>query len=229
MAEIIGQQDNFGAVQVIGLTEFIKDLRTARDKGAADKLIREANERVAKIVIRTARSLANTKQERKAAASLETSSNVQQVKVTMGGRDAPYAGGANFGSYTDLRRLIKAPNQRGRRGRATVVREGESILKVATRVESQFVSRSGRTVSAFEGGTRVKLSRTSGGALRVVRGWNQFRAKGQQPTPYAKGRDQFLYRAVTMTQDQISESYQRFIDESIGKAFPDKSVGDTAA
>jgi hypothetical protein len=217
--EIIGQQDNFGAVVVLGLNEFIADIRKARDKGAADALIREANERVAKVVIRMAKTLANTKQERRAAATLETSSSVQKVEVRMGGKAAPYAGGANFGSYTNQRRLIKAPNQRGRRSRATRVREGESILKVATRVESQFVSRSGRTVGMREGGTRVELARTSSGALRVVNGWNQFRAKGQQPTQWHKGKDQFLYRAVTMTQEQISQSYQEFIDKMIGGAF----------
>lgn len=223
MAEIIGQKDNYGAIQVLGLTDFIKDIRKASDKNAADALIREANERVAKVVIRMAQSLANTKQERRAAGSLETSSNLQQVKVTMGGNDVPYAGGANFGSYTDLRRLIKAPNQRGRRSRATTVRSGESILKVATNVERQFVSRSGRTVSRFEGGSQVKLARTASGGLRVIRGWNQFRAKGQSPTEWKKGKDQFLYRAVTMTQAQISESYQQFIDKMTGDAFPDKS------
>ena len=51
MAEIIGQKDNFGAVQMQGLSEFIKDIKKARDKGAANVLIREANERVAKVVI----------------------------------------------------------------------------------------------------------------------------------------------------------------------------------
>ena len=223
MAEIIGQKDNFGAVQVQGLSEFIKDIKKARDKGAADVLIREANERVAKVVIRMARTLANTKQERKAAASLEVSSSTTSVQVRMGGKEAPYAGGANFGSYINQRRLIKAPNQRGRRSRATRVREGESILKVATRVEAQFVSRSGRTVGMREGGTRVQLARTSSGALRVVNGWNQFRAKGGTPTQWVKGKDQFLYRAVTMTQDQISASYQEFIDKMTGDAFPDKS------
>jgi predicted secreted protein len=39
-----------------------------------------------------------------------------------------------------------------------------------------------------------------------------------------KGKDQFLYRAVTMTQDQISASYQRFIDEMTEKAFNDKKA-----
>lgn len=219
MVEIVGQKDNFGAVQVIGLTQFIKDIKKARDKGASDVLIRDANERVAKIVIRMARSLANTKQERRAAASLEVSSSTIKVEVRMGGKAAPYAGGANFGAYTNQRRLIKAPNQRGRRSRATRVRTGESLLKVATRVESQFVSRSGRTVGMREGGTRVQLARTSSGALRVVNGWNNFRAKGGQPTNWVKGKDQFLYRAVTLTQDQISESYQQFIDKMTGDAF----------
>jgi len=226
--QILGQQDNFGAVQVLGLTQFIKDIRAATDKAAADAKIREANERVAQVVIRMARSLADTKQERRAAASLETSSSVLQVKVSMGGKGTPFAGGANFGAYTNVRRLIKAPNQRGRRSRATIVREGESILKVATRVESQFVSRSGRTVSAFEGGTRVKLARTTSGGLKVINGWNNFRAKGAQPTVWRKGRDEFLYAAVTRTQDQISASYQRFIDETLGKAFPDQSSGEPA-
>jgi hypothetical protein len=220
--QIIGQQDNYGAVQVLGLSEFIRDIRKAREKGAVDAMIREANERVAAVVIRTARSLASTKQERRAAATLDTSSSVLSVKVSMGGSKAPFAGGANFGSYTDQRRLIKAPNQRGRRSRATIVREGESILKVATNVERQYVSRSGRTVLRSEGGTQVKLARTASGGLRVIRGWNQFRAKGGQPTKWQKGKDQFLYRAVTLTQDQISESYQRFIDEMTSTAFPDR-------
>lgn len=226
--EIIGQEDNYGAVIVLGLNEFIADIRKARDKGAADALIKEANERVAKVVIRTAKSLANTKQERRATGTLETSSSVQQVKVTMGGSKVPYAGGANFGAYTDQRRLIKSrDNARGRR-RATIVREGESILAVATRVERQFVTRSGKTVTAFEGGSQVKLARTASGGLKVIRGWNQFRAKGQPPTQWQKGKDQFLYRAVTMTQQQISDSYQEFIDKMIGDAFPDADSGAAA-
>lgn len=224
MAKIVGQKDNFGKVEVIGLTAFIKDIRKAGDKGATDALIKQANERVAAVVIRTARSLANTKQERKAAESLEVSSSVTQVKVLMGGRAVPYAGGANFGAYTNQRRLIKAPNQRGRRSRATLVRENESILAVATRVERQFVSKSGRTITEAEGGTQVKLARTASGGLRVIKGWNNFTAKGQQPTRWVKGKDQFLYRAVTMTQDQISASYQRFIDEMTEKAFNDKKA-----
>jgi len=225
MAEIIGQKDNFGAVQVQGLSEFIKDIKKARDKGAANTLIREANERVAKVVIRMARTLANTKQERKAAATLEVSSSTTSVQVRMGGKEAPYAGGANFGSYQNQRRLIKAPNQRGRRSRATRVREGESLLKVATRVENQFVSRSGRTIKRREGTeeNRVKLATNSRGGFKVINGWNQFRAKGNAPTVWVKGKDQFLYRAVTLTQDQISKSYQEFIDKMIGEAFPDKS------
>jgi hypothetical protein len=226
--QILGQQDNFGAVQVLGLNEFIKDIRKAGEKGATDAMIKEANERVAKVVIRMARALANTKQEKKAAASLDTSSSIKQVKVTMGGARVPYAGGANFGSYTDLRRLIKASgNARGRK-RATIVRSGESILKVATNVERQFVNRRGMTVSRFEGGEQVKLARDASGRLRVIRGWNQFGAKGQARTQWQKGKDQFLYRAVTLTQDQISKSYQEFIDKMIRDAFPDGASGAAA-
>lgn len=228
MPNIIGQEDNYGAVLVLGLNEFIADIRKARDKGAVDSMIKEANERVAKVVIRTARSLANTKQERRAAATLDTASSVQQVKVTMGSKDVPYAGGANFGAYTDLRRLIKASgNARGRR-RATIVRDGESILKVATNVERQFVTRSGKTVTRFEGGEQVKLARDASGRLRVIRGWNQFGAKGGPRTQWQKGKDQFLYRAVTLTQDQISKSYQEFIDKMIRDAFPDGESGAAA-
>lgn len=222
--KIIGQEDNYGAVHVLGLNEFIADIRKAQDKGAVDSLIKEANERVAKVVIRTARSLANTKQEKRAAATLETASSVQQVKVTLGSKQVPYAAGANFGAYTDLRRLIKAKgNARGRR-RATIVREGESILKVATNVERQFVTRRGMTVSRFEGGEQVKLARTASGGLRVIRGWNQFGAKGATRTQWHKGKDQFLYRAVTLTQDQISKSYQEFIDKMTGGAFGEGSA-----
>lgn len=224
MVSIVGQKDNFGKVEVIGLTAFIKDIRKAADKGATDAMIKQANERVAAIVIRTAKALASTKQQRKAAGSLEVSSSVTQVKVLMGGRAVPYAGGANFGAYTNQRRLIKAPNQRGRRSRATLVRDSESIETVAGRVERQFVSKSGRTISEREGGTQVKLQRTASGGLKVIKGWNNFTAKGGQPTRWVKGKDQFLYRAVTMTQDQISASYQRFIDQMTEKAFDEKKA-----
>lgn len=224
MVSIVGQKDNFGKVEVIGLTEFMKDIRKAADKGATDAMIKQANERVAAIVIRTAKALASTKQQRKAAGSLEVSSSMTQVKVLMGGRAVPYAGGANFGAYTNQRRLIKAPNQRGRRSRATLVRGSESIETVAGRVERQFVSRSGRTISEREGGTQVKLARTASGGLKVIKGWNNFTAKGGQPTRWVKGKDQFLYRAVSKTQDQISASYQRFIDQMTEKAFDEKKA-----
>ena len=38
--EIVGQKDNYGAVVVLGLTEFIADIRKAGDKGATDAMIR---------------------------------------------------------------------------------------------------------------------------------------------------------------------------------------------
>jgi len=214
-------QSAMGKVEVTNLTPFLREIRQATDKGAADALIKEANERVAAIVIRGAKGLANTKQQRKAAATLETSSSRMAVKVIGGGKGVPYFGGANFNARLDETRLIKAPNVRGTRSRATLVRSGENVDKVARRVESQFVDSRGRNIGKRGGGTQVRLARTKSGGLRAIKGWNNFTAKGQRPVAWVKNKDNFVYKAVTMFYDDIAKSYEKFIDDNMGDAFPD--------
>jgi len=36
-----------------------------------------------------------------------------------------------------------------------------------------------------------------------------------------KNKDNFVYASVTMNYDSIVASYQRFIDDNLGTAFPD--------
>lgn len=211
--EVKGQQDQFGRIQVTNFSKFIKSIREASDKGAMDEEIRKANEAVAKIVISTARVLADTKQEVRAAGSLETSSTVRQVQVRGGGKGVPYFGGANFGSYQNLPRLVKAKVKGRKKGRATIVREGESILKVAIKVEAQRYR--------GKGSERVKLARTASGGLQVIKGWNNFGRKGGARTNYTKGKDEFLYAAVTKDGEQIMKLYGEHMDRITKKAFPD--------
>lgn len=211
--EVKGQQDQFGRIQVTNFSKFIKSIREASDKGAMDEEIRKANEAVAKIVISTARVLADTKQEVRAAGSLETSSTVRQVQVRGGGKGVPYFGGANFGSYQNLPRLVKAKVKGRKKGRATIVREGESILKVAIKVEAQRYR--------GKGSERVKLARTASGGLQVIKGWNNFGRKGGARTNYTKGKDEFLYAAVTKDSEQIMKLYGEHMDRITKKAFPD--------
>ena len=218
---ITGQSGDFGKIEVVGLNSFIRDIKQATDKAAADAAIKAANERVARIVIRGAKALANTKQERKAANTLEPSTSRLQVKVIGGGKGVSYFGGANFRAKNNQTRLIKAANVKGKRSRATMVRSGEDIDKVARRVESQYVDSRGRNIGKRQGGTQVALKRTKAGGLRAIKGWNNFVAKGQKPTPWQKGKDEFLYKAVTMLQKEISDSYQKFIDDTIEKPFDD--------
>lgn len=188
-----------GRIEVVGLSKFRKDLKQAIPD--ADKQLKEANNKVAQIVIRGARALANTKQEKRAAATLFASSTGTAARVTGGGKGVNYFGGANFGAYTNQRRIIKMPDSRsGRRGRSTLVRKGEQVAKVVGRIEAQ------RNINT---GRYVQVRRTSTGKAKVIRGWNQFRARGAQPTKWQKGKDQFLYAAVRVLEPTISKQYDQ--------------------
>lgn len=212
--EIKGQKDQFGKIEIINYTAFIKAIKQAADEGYTESVIQKANEEVANIIIRRANQIATGKMEKRAASTLVQSASKLRVAVTGGGKAAPFFGGANFGSYRDTRRLIKAPNVRGRRSRATLVRHGEDIDVVARRVENQSVEASGKTISKKLGGQQVTLARTKSGAVRVIKGWNQFRE-------FQKGRDHFLYRAVSYEEQHIMGLYQTAIDRVTGDAFPD--------
>ena len=212
--QVKGQKDQYGKIEIVGYTKFMKGIKQAESQGYADDLLQKANEQVAQIVIRRANQIAGTKMEKSAAKTLEKSSSRLRVAVTGGGKAAPYFGGANFGANRNTRRLIKAPNQRGRRSRATTVRHGEDVDVVARRVESQSVESSGKTISKRLGGQQVELARTQSGGLRVIRGWNQFKQQ-------TRGRDFFLYRAVGYEEQHITGLYQTVLDRLTDQAFPE--------
>jgi hypothetical protein len=212
--QVKGQKDQYGKIEIINYTQFIKGIKKAESEGYSDDLLQKANEQVAEIIIRRANQIAGTKMEKSAAKTLEKSSSRLRVAVTGGGKAAPYFGGANFGANRNTRRLIKAPNQRGRRSRATTVRHGEDVDVVARRVESQSVESSGKTISKRLGGQQVELARTKSGGLRVIKGWNQFKQQ-------TRGRDFFLYRAVGHEEKHIMGLYQTVLDRLTGEAFPE--------
>jgi hypothetical protein len=212
--EVKGQKDQFGKIEIVNYTAFLKTIKQAADDGYSAEIIQKANEEVAKIIIRRANQIATGKMEKRAASTLVQASNKLRVAVTGGGKAAPFFGGANFGSYRDTRRLIKAPNVRGKRSRATLVRHGEDIDVVARRVESQSVESSGKTISKRLGGQQVDLARNKSGGYRVIKGWNQFRE-------FQKGRDHFLYRAVSHEERHITGLYETAIGRVTGEAFPD--------
>lgn len=198
-----------GRVEVIGLSKFQKELRQAIPDAATQ--MKAANNKVAEIVIRGARAVADTKQERKAAATLTASSTGTAARVTGGSTSVPYFGGANFGAYTNKRRIIKMKGTGQRkRGRSTMVRKGERISKVVKRIEAQHNPNTGRY---------TQVSRTKAGNVRVIRGWNMFRAKGKPPTKWQKGKDQFLYASVRTLYPTISEQYLQALDNFTHDAF----------
>ena len=212
--QIKGQKDQFGKIEIVNYTQFIKGIKQAADDGYSESIIAKANDEVAAIIIRRANQIASTKMEKKAAASLVKSSSKLRVAVTGGGKAVPYFGGANFGSFRDTRRLIKAPNVRGRRSRATLVRHGEDIDVVVRRVENQSVTSSGKTISKRLGGQKVDIARTKSGGVKVIKGWNQFKE-------FKKGQDFFLYRAVSKEERHITMLYQTALDRVTGEAFSD--------
>ena len=212
--EVKGQKDQFGKIEIVNYTQFIKGIKKAADDGYSESIIAKANDEIAAIIIRRANQIASTKMEKKAAASLVKSSSKLRVAVTGGGKAVPYFGGANFGSFRDTRRLIKAPNVRGRRSRATLVRHGEDIDVVVKRVENQSVTSSGKTISKRLGGQKVDIARTKSGSVKVIKGWNQFKE-------FKKGQDFFLYRAVSREERHITMLYQTALDRVTGEAFGD--------
>ena len=214
--EVKGQKDQFGKIEIVNYTQFIKGMKKAADEGYTDEIIAKANDEIATIIIRRANQIASTKMEKKAAATLVKSSSKLKVAVTGGGKEVPYFGGANFGSKRNTRRLIKAPNMRGKRSRATTVRDGEDIDVVVRRVESQRVDSSGKTVSKrlFGDTGKVDIARTKSGSVKVIRGWNQFKEQ-------KKGQDFFLYRAVSREEAHIMMLYQTALDRVTAEGFSD--------
>jgi hypothetical protein len=198
-----------GRVEVVGLNKFRQDLK--RSTADADKQMTEANNKVAGVVIRGARALADTRQEKRAAATLAATSTGRAARVTGGGKGVAYFGGANFGAHINQRRIIKLKGKgQSKRGRSTVVRKGQRVKDVVGRIEAQSNPNTGRGVS---------VKRDKAGNVKVIRGWNQFRAAGGRPTRWRKGKDQFLYAAVRTMYPTIAREYQEALDRFTHDAF----------
>lgn len=205
---------DYGKVEVLGLAAFRREVRKATEDGSGEELLKEANYRAGLEVIRWAKAEAQGNKQRMSAAKTLTSlRRGYGVYVVGGDKTVPYFGGANFGSDSNVRRIIKAPRQ-GRRSRATRVRAGEDIEKVVRKIEAQRVDKRGRTVTATEGGKQVKVARTKSGSTRVIRGWNQF-------DKWRKGKDYFLYKGVSRHYDDLEMIYEAMLRRALRDAFPD--------
>lgn len=206
-------------IKIEGMTDFQKALRAATADKTGEQAVKEANVKTGEFVVSMARRLARGKMEKKAASSLTASKAMTAVKVVGGNQNVPYFAGANFGAYRNKIRLIKAPVPRQggqRRTRATMVRSDENFRKVAQRVEAQSVDSRGRLVTRGHGEQRVRLARTKKGEIRKIMGWNQF---GKDE--WRKGEDRFLYKAIKLHFDEITEFYFAAIAEANKKVFPD--------
>ncbi len=90
-------------VAVKGLDEFRRELRKLDDAGLLDDL-KDVNYSVAELVVEEAQRNASTRLQRLASESLSPSRQAARAQVTGGGANAPYFGGAEFGSQRGQRR-----------------------------------------------------------------------------------------------------------------------------
>lgn len=146
-------------------------------------------------------------------------------------REGFYAfGGVEFGAYQNKRRLVKERALRSTNGggtrrqvkasRATMIHDNEDIGKVARRVESQFVDKTGRTVGRGEvyEKQRVQLKRRENGGIYAVRGWNQF--KPWTGNGHTAGH--FFFPTVRAEFPHIQDMYWRELEHLIFKVWHDK-------
>ena len=203
------------AIRIEGLDRFRKALKHASGPEAVEALKR-VNISVAEMIVeRTKPKMA--KRSERSAASLRAAKTANGAFVYGGGARAPHFGGVEFGAYHDRRRLIKHPykgeGKSARRGRATIVRDGENIEKIKKKVESQFVTSTGKTVSAREGGNRVRVK-------NIRLGWNMFeewKGNGSQA-------GYFLYDTVRSSSQEITDTYMAAMIQIARDAFPDGKV-----
>lgn len=200
------------AVRVEGLAEFRRKLRELEDPEAT-QAFKDANYTTAQLVVSRARFLAQAQGglAAQAARTLRASRNARQAEVTLGGKRAPYAWGAEFGAYRNKLRLRKSTG-----GRTYIVRNESSrqVAKAIARIESQ--TRLGHdTVSKrrrAQGGEAVKVT-------GQMRGWNQFKEwRGNRA-----GAGYFLFPAIRMSADEIAERYGQAVDDISRKAFPEST------
>lgn len=209
-----------GEIRIDGLREFRRGLAEFTKDPAGKQQLQKGNAKVADLVINKTQQLAGDKIQAKAAATLKPAKRVDGVYVIGGSRDVPYFGGANFGAYNDVLRILKADRMyKGQRGRAAMVRKEEEwrVDKIVRKIEQQYVSASGKTVTrreGLQGGVRIQVARTGAGTVRTMRGWNQFK-------PWRKNEDYMLYRAIKNNIDEIVTVYFKELDRLTKQAFPD--------
>ena len=198
------------AVRVDGLAEFVSRIQELESK-ELDGGFKDANQRIAQIVVDRARSRASSLggMEAKAAKTLRAGRSGFRAEVNFGGTGAPFAMGAEFGAHRDKLRIRKSTG-----GRAYIVRKESErqIAKTIARIEAQ----------TRDGHETVKKSRRSRGATPVavvgrVRGWNQFPAW----TGNGSKAGRFLFPALRAAADDIDREYRDEIDKLMAKAFPE--------
>jgi len=202
-------------IRIEGLDRFRKAIKHAAGPEAVEALKR-VNISIAEMIVeRTKPKMA--KRSKRSAASLRAAKTTNGAYVYGGGASAPHFGGVEFGAHQNQRRLIKHPykgkGKSARRGRATIVRDGENIDKIKRKVESQFVTSTGKTVAAREGGTQVRVK-------QVRLGWNMFDEwKGN-----GAHAGYFLYDTVRSSSQEITDTYMKAMIEITRDAFPDGKV-----
>jgi len=208
-------------IRIPQMKQFVDALRKATEDKTGEQQVKAANWQTGRLVRVIAYREASNKMERSAARSLTPTKAMTAVRVAGGGWNTPYFGGANFGAHRNRIRLIKAPVIRTdgskawtKRTRATMVRDGEDIDKVVKRVESQYVDIRGRNIGKRLGGNQVKLARTKSGAVRKIKGWNQFRK-------WERNKDYFLYKSIKNNYEKIVEFYFAALGDAVNKVFPD--------
>ena len=225
-------------VNVVGLREFqkeIKRLATDGDPKGLDQF-KDANYEVGRYVRGKALVAAGSKGKmaRHAANDLAAVRSAPAALLRANtDKDFPFFGGAEFGAKHNLRRLVKArvvhpgrpkkngqlgQGRKGSRSRATVVRDGEDVGKVQRRVEAQYATKSGKTVSPREAGARqVKVARRANGGLVVIKGWNQF--KPWKGNGHQAGY--WLMPTIRENIENIGEMYQDELEKIMKPAFPE--------
>lgn len=204
------------SINVTGLNELRREIKKVQDAGgpSGTEQLKDLNYKVADFVVGKAKSAASgvSKMAKKASESMEASRSGVSARVNAGGKKHPYFGGAEFGSYSDRKRLIKNTG-----GRSTIVRKNESVAKVQRRVENQTLA-----YDKYGGSSTVrKRARADYGATAVkvigVRlGWNQF-----QPWRGNKTKaGYFLFPTVRKNIDEIIEIYGDGMDDLLRDVFP---------
>lgn len=203
-------------IDVTGLKELRREIKKVQDAGGANGTdqLKDLNFKVADFVIGKAKSAASgvSPMASKAAQSMDASRSGVSARVNAGGKKHPYFGGAEFGAYSNRKRLIKNTG-----GRSTIVRRNESVSKVIKKVEGQTLA-----YDKYGGSSTVrKRARSDYGATAVkvtgVRlGWNQFKPwRGNK-----SNAGYFLFPTVRKNIDEIIEIYGDGMDDLLRDVFP---------